>query len=504
MATHMLQSDTLISALMSSGGTLASGDTIELSGHALIIDADAVSSPVTLTNSGATAHLELRDGGRIKLNASLPTSICPWVDPANPLPESNYTTGLTANASAEIQLNGSFGLGGGPASLPTATRAGGFWALCLSSSDSSHVTFDRDFPLHPGDIIVNATSDAANTNNTCTVVSYDKVSRTAQIDNTGSQKTKGDLWFMLCGGVLLFRTGNTSSSTPVITNTLQGGTINFLGYAYGSGAVSIYAIAINSNVCATRIAYKMRNGGGNASKESSGLLTALSSVFARDVAADKLCTSATGKRFFIANELAASTIAGNEYDYISFCGGFVNSLDKAVFAKNATIKTAVETPNVFYQKRCVNCQINGIMVSDTQYEISGTVSRVARTDFPTDTDLPDAFYFAPATASDVPWRYEDYWVRKGETLRLSCRAMRGGDNGTARVAIGEMAIWVPAEGMPTLAEWVMDSGEPLVWRGGQIAWTNDTDEDRQVRVWSMGRGIHGAYIRVWQATGGAM
>ena len=50
--------------------------------------------------------------------------------------------------------------------------------------------------------------------------------------------------------------------------------------------------------------------------------------------------------------------------------------------------------------------VNGVNVSDTQYETSGTVSRVARSDFPTDTDLPDAFYFVPATTSDIPWRYE--------------------------------------------------------------------------------------------------
>lgn len=262
-------------------------------------------------------------------------------------------------------------------------------------------------------------------------------------------------------------------------------------------------VGTTSSLLCDRVAYKMQCGSyvGN-----NGLVAQSASIVCGQILADILCPPVTGwpdpgAPKIKAGELATAFINNPYCEIVAYSGVISGSVAKIV-GKNLSVNSV--SPFKFQFSRLVNSSVSGIAIGDTQFESSGTVSRVARSDFPADTDLPDAFYFAPATASDVPWRYEDYWVRKGETLRLSCRAMRGGDNGAARVAIGEMAVWVPAEGMPTLAEWVLDSGEPLVWRGGQIAWTNDTGEDRQVRVWSMASGINGAYIRVWRATGGAM
>ena len=511
MATHVLSAPTLISALMpSGGGTLASGDTIELSGHDLIIDTDAVSYPVTLSNAGATAHMELRDGGRIGLNATLPTSICPWVDPEHPLPVSDeskaidgdpYRTALTANARAEIKLNGTFSLGGGPASLPTATREGNFWALLLSSSATNSLTFDRDLPLHPGDVLFNVSIQTNNAYNTVTVTAYDSASRTATIDNTSATRTVGHLWGLIAGGVLILLTG--SLDNPRISAPTTAGTLNILGYS--SSTNNSYAIGTTSTIIADRIAFKAQNNASSINIYGSGLLGENACVIARQVVADPLCASKySAPKYICVSECATWRQQANYADVFVSKGGFVYNLTCARLIKNTKIVNLGIAGSRFGFIRAVSCTIQNEAVSDTQFENSGTVSRVARSSFPVDTDLPDAFYHAPATAADVPWRYEDYWVRKGETLRIACRAMRGGDDAKARVAIGEMAVWVPAEGMPTLAEWRCEGGQALEWQGGQIAWTNNTGEDCQVRVWTMATGLLGAYLRTWRATGGAL
>lgn len=506
MTTHVLPAPTLISALMpSGGGSLESGDTIELSGHDLIIDTDAVSYPITLSNSSATAHMEMRNGGRIRLNATLPSLICPWVDPENPLPESNYAAGLSGNASAEIQLVGNISLGGGPSSLPTATRPGNFWALCAStpSSSSAQITFDRDFPLHAGDIVFNANGRTNNLYNLCTVVAYDAQTRTATLDKSSFSHTVGNLWGLLAGGVFITRVSpspDVTRSSICLNAPCRAGTLNFYSNFYGGNNGSGAMAGTNSSLICDRVSYKMQCG---TALGYNGLFGGGATCYAREILADILCASATsfpGIPYIHAGELA-TVFTNNVFCSLRADSGFVYTVNNIV-GRNIIANTV--NPIRHGISRLVNSFVANNPVDDTQFEISGTVTRVARTSFPVDTDLPDAFYHAPATEADTAWRYEAYWVRKGETLRLSCRAMRGGDTSSARVAIGEMSVWVPAEGMPTLAEWLCDGGQALEWQGGSLEWTNNTGEDCQVRVWSMATGANGAYLRVWRATGGAM
>jgi hypothetical protein len=158
--------------------------------------------------------------------------------------------------------------------------------------------------------------------------------------------------------------------------------------------------------------------------------------------------------------------------------------------------------------RVVDCDMPNVPSGDVQVESSGTVTRTARTDFPAATDLPDAFYHAPATAGNVTWRYEDRWVRKGETLRMRARWMPPGAGARASVAVTEHATWWPdlwPLGAEALAAREFAGGTELQWTGGEIAWRNDSGEDCQVRVWECVTGSTlGGYLRVWESTGGPM
>lgn len=477
-----------------------SAPTIALNGHDLIVDADAISYNVTITNTGGTCHLELRDGGRIKLAATLPPSVGPWVDPENPLPESNYVAGLMGNASAEIQLNGNFSLGGAPASLPTATRNGHFWGKCVTSPTANSIVFDRDFPLRSKDYVF-----CISYYNCCQLVevsSYDSPTKTATFSTNLPTRNAGSVWALFAGGVAIINKG----SSTVVNAPIRAGTV-----VVKSNDGRCFSGETNICRCLFWHGTTSYTNGDSAANPSIGFVNQLACqhLFPKDVNVSLKINEAAFMKF---THIDGVNIRGNLKINGGVSTGAIGYLQD--FGVSSGPGNVIHFANVNYPTMIIprdksavsfsNCIIGNNQVEDTHFETSGTVSRVSRSSFPVDTDLPDAFYHAPATASDTTWRYEDYWVRKGETLRLSCRAMRGGDNGTARVAIGEMSVWVPAAGMPVLAEWKLDSGEPLVWRGRQIQWTNDMDEDRQVRVWSMGSGINGAYIRVWRATGGAM
>lgn len=515
MATHVLSSDTPISSLMpSGGGTLASGDTIELSGHDLIVDSDAANYPVTLSNAGAAAHMELRNGGRIGLNATLPTSICPWVDPEHPLPESNYTAGLTGNASAEIQFRANISLGGGPASLPTATRPGNFWAIVLSSDSTTTLQFDRDFPLHAGDYIANLMQ--YNAIQRVKVASYDSATHTATLETALSRRTVGDTWSLVAGGVCLHKVSTSSWNATWLTSPASGGTLTLFSPAVTTNIGTVFG----DNAIFDRVLW---GGCGSISGATNSVFSADAKTrIVGQLACGLVQIGASSASFSFSNssciigELATCSYAydGNciysQKNVVSHRGiinaTFVNKYSGiGNFCFTNTSFKILPTVTNNAQVRLIDCTVDGVSLpGDTTYLSTGTVTRVLRSDFPVDTDLPDAFYYAPATAADVPWRYEDYWVRKGETLRVSCRAMRGGDDAKALVAIGKMEVWVPSDGMPVLAEWRCEGGQALEWQGGSLEWTNDTGEDCQVRLWSMATGANGGYLRVWRATGGAM
>ena len=529
MTTHVLPSDTLISSL-----SLADGDTIEMNGHNLVMDIITCGSSdtndldigLTITNSGADCNLEFKDLSGIRLNASLPPTVHPYVDPAHPLPVQDpnhaidgdaYRTPLTANARAEIQLASGIALGGGIANLPTESRSGAFWANLVSSPDSTTLKFDRSIELHPGDFLVCLSS--YNTFQKIRVVSWDTSTYTATLASNASRRTSGDLWAVLAGGVCVKLLGTPVSN---IVNNVKAGTILLLGFSdigqFYCGTTRLTAKFFGCSL--TNIVYS------SATNESSSVLVdrcVCNSIVSPDNNWPAILVN------FLANEIATNSICHNKNPYVNtgriYLGGgsfgevnanwiFFSALENAgvsLHMKNIAVK-ALNTrgfANIKSAFRVENVSHASLPSGDCQVESSGTVTRTARTSFPVDTDLPDAQYHAPNAATTVTWRYEDRWVRKGAVLRILSRWMPSAAGSKASAAVTKLSAWWPIIwqlGAEVLAKTEFVSGlEQLKWHSGSLTWRNDTWEDCQVRVWECVTGdTMGGYLRVWEATGGPM
>ena len=518
MATWVLPADTPLSTMLpSGGGSLASGDTIDFNGHTLVMDCDAVNYPFTPTNTGGVhCKLELRDLSRIKLNASLPSTVHPWVDPEHPLPVSAepgidgdpYRTPLTANARAEIQI-GAFSLGGGVANLPTETRDGAFWAIVTGSDSTTTLLFDRDFPLHAGDYIFNISN--YDPLQKVQVAAYDATTRTATLAASPSRRTVGDTWILLAGGICLNKVNTTASTVTWFDRAVHCGTV----ILFSNTTASNNGIVFGSAVAADRVLW---GGSGGLGVGSNPIIGTTSFAKIRQLACG---------RFLPGSAFLAKSNVG---EIVCFAY-FMDSNNQKYYGKHVVSKarilqsysfggsSAVEilgggipilTPVDNASLHLVDCVIGGTLVrADFWTLTTGTVTRTARTDFPTDTDLPDAQYHAPKASDAVTFRYEDRWVRKGETLRLRSRWMPAAAWSKASVAVTELATWWPdlwPLGADALASAEFPPGlEQLRWHDCSVEWRNDTGEDCQVRVWECVTGdTLGGYLRVWQATGGAM
>ena len=512
MTTHVLQADTLISSLLpSGGGSLASGDTINFNGHTLIMDCDAVDFPFTPANSGGVrCKLELRDLSRIDLNASLPSTVHPWVDPEHPLPVSTpgvangidgYVTGFTANARAEIRCSGTggkAGLGGGSAMLPTETRCGHFWAR-VSAVSGTTVIFDRDLDLHQSDIIRNVTfRNGSKTYST--VVTYDRTTCTATLSDANMRAN--DFVFVVAGGVMIYLAAYPHSTTT-LTAPMSAGTLNIHGTSAANG---LAWTGTNSAFIADRATCFANSVEG----ASCYLFGPNVSAKVRQLAGDRI--SNTSHNVYV--EIGECLSTGLYVGPLSRCrigGGRLlaeGTFSGELSASNTTLPSIV--PSIGKSAAEYNdCLVNGSASGATIVLKNGTVTRTSRTDFPTDTDLPDAQYHVPNAADAVTWRYEDRWVRKGETLRMRARWMPAGASSRASVAVTELATWWPdlwTLGADALAKAEFVAGmEQLKWHDGSLEWRNDTGVDCQVRVWECVSGdTLGGYLRVWEATGGAM
>lgn len=510
MATHILPADTLLSTLLpSGGGSLASGDTIDFNGHALVMDCDAVDYPFTPANAGGVpCRLELRDLSRIKLNATLPATVHPWIDPAHPLPAAAepgidgnpYRTPLTANARAEIQLNGGFGLGGGAADLPTETRSGNFWAKVVSSPGATELVFDRDLPLHPGDIV--AFSGAPAYSGWATAAGYDSETQKALFAGNldGGARAAGAICGICSGGVCV-RSLYVGHISGFITAPARAGTLVVVNCARQrlNGAV-----LNGSAIAADRLAVNI-----SADANTSGLIAA-GTVIARQVLCGALLRG--GGAFVRIGTCVCTRLVSDG----AICSGHVEIGDmrqqeagSGSIGLQGTLSVEIHGPDRLGGTVPVAREKCALRTGDTTQIGAGTVTRTARTDFPAATDLPDAFFHAPATAGDVTWRCEDRWVRKGETLRMRVRWMPAATGARASVAVTDLAVWWPdlwPIGAEALAKAEFAAGlEQLKWHDGAVEWRNDTGEDCQVRVWECVSGdTLGGYLRVWESTGGPM
>lgn len=523
MSTWALPADTLLSSLLpSGGGGLAAGDTVDFNGYTLIMDCDAVAYPFIPTNAGGVScKLELRDLSRIRINASLPATVHPWVDPEHPLPVSTpgvsngvdgYITGLTANARAEIQLAADFTLGGGTANLPTEVRKGAFWAIVSGSNSTTELVFDRDFPLHAGDYIFNLT--LYNGIQKVQIAAYDPITHTATLVSSPARRTAGDTWALLAGGICIRK--DVNSGTGIFSADVNAGSLTVFG---SNARGSIF----NKNANVKRV-------------------LASPAEFATSNSGPTTLLGRTPGSVVVANEVACNTVSGGwgntEQTYSScilgecvtnsFIMGSLQMNNRIFLNSGRSVRdNSVSPAGVFHIElrntfmagsitinprsslHLVNSTYLNTRNTDTTIISTGSVSRTARTNFPVDTDLPDAQYHAPNVSDVVTWRYEDRWVRKGETLRLQTRWMPAGASSKASVAVTDPAAWWPdlwplhADAFASIE--FTPGIEQLKWHGKSLTWNNDTGEDRQVRIWECVTGdTLGGYLRTWQATGGAM
>ena len=509
MATHTLTADTLVSTL-----TLADGDTIELAGFNIIWDADLRSVWVTITNGGAAAHFECRNGGGVSLNASLPSNVSPWVDPDNPLPESNYEAGLTANASFIFALSTT--LGGGNAVLPTGVRAGNFWAFATAYPTSTTITFDRDLPLHPGDYLIPLGRwDAMMT---VSVIEYDAQTRTATVSRTPIIRTVGFAWGLVAGGVC-FDISNLPNAASIFSATMQAGTLNILRPTANKG----FSISKSNKFYAQRFGTAFFDNG-----NSTGFLIGFRGWIKIHQFVGQGCfyTNDYGpnqpKSIHIDEGAISGLIGGGVYSTalspMFIGGGVVNNTYQTqninpvpcatgvgLFAKNVSFSSGISTifSNNFRSGALVaeGCSFAGTPYYDSWIEPDGTITKNFDATF-----LPYTWFHAPATSANTTWRYEDHTVKPHVTLHIRALWKRAENSAaTASVAITDPANWYAVTQGGALAETVFGANVGADWTERVISWRNDGETDAQVRVWECVSGdTSGGYLRTIEATGGPM
>ncbi len=509
MAT--LTQDTLLSSL-----SISSGDTIDLAGFNLIVDMDAVATPVSIVNSGGDANLEFADVSqnpnplgngwpRIKLNATLPANVHPYIDPAHPLPVSDdahaidgdgYRTTLTANARAEIQLAGNFGLGGGTASLPTETREGAFWAK-VSSRQNNTLAFDRFIDLHVGDKLY-CLSKKSSTGAPVffDVSSFDGENNSATFDSLPFIPSVGHAFGMFAGGVCIYRVVG-SSNANMLTADIRAGTILLIASGrYPNGA--------EKTIFCDRIAFA----GGE--EDNQGLLYCRAAISARQVVTNSFLGRNGGIQTASVDELACRYITGASIPSTTppTITGSKMHIAKGICGIGPTpyngrgesylgameIVGDVNTGDRGAFHFC-EAKIQGYIVGDILAETAGTLTR-----------SDSAWFHAPATASDVTWRYADRTVKPHSTLRIRALWKRAENSAaTAAVAITVPSNWYAGTKGGALAETVFDSTSGADWTERLVSWRNDGEEDAQVRVWECVTGdTAGGYLRTIEATGGPM
>lgn len=110
---------------------------------------------------------------------------------------------------------------------------------------------------------------------------------------------------------------------------------------------------------------------------------------------------------------------------------------------------------------------------------------------------------APATASDVTWRYSDRTVPAGATIRFRCAWQREGTTAKASVAITNIATWWPS--VWTLGAEALASAEFSSSGAQLLSWKNTSDTSRQVRLWKCVTGdADGGYLQTEEIKGGPL
>lgn len=523
---------------------------IECSGYDLIlnegcncVDPDRITSPggqpaiynITIKNGGTTNKLILEDKSRIRLKATLPTNVCPFVNPDKPLPycdpvTGSYVTGLTANARCEIQLSGNFALGGGPASLPTEQRPGNWYGNQINyvkQDDIKTISFLDDFNIHEGDIIAPASWNLYR----CKILSYDSITYSAIIETP--METFPSYWYSCSGGIVIHSL-ISNKNTPFINADTVGGTINLIAENTSNQTINLFDnCCCNIKRCCSTLDITTTNTTGS-NKTNSSLLGKTLTLKIDEVGAGYLTSDfgsrdSSGAINFI-TETVVCGIIGGYYNNHSTTNINRTPIDQKIILKtvingtsNANFITMVgklgkeweirNSPNVsvspsyIYSRKSYVHLINCGNILERLVEKDGTVTRVLRSDFPLTTDLPNAWHHVPVNATNATWRYEEHFIRNGETFTFNCKFLPGDENTVAKIAITDDNYWFPISHgiIPAFVEHSFENKNPLEWEYGYITYKNDLGYDRQIRFWEIVFGsTEGGYIKSWRASGGVL
>lgn len=502
---------------------------IECSGFDLVLnencdaaDPDGKIYNITIQNSSSENKLILEDKSRIRLAASLPSNTSLWINPDKPLPyydelTGSYETKFTANARCEIQLNGNFGLGSNGGNLPTETRPGGFLAKIKKWIDTSTFQLEENsnINLHPNDMIeftsYNSNYAAAFTR---TIASYNSETKIIILATPaeGSYVVRKDGQYigLIAGGVTLVNPNN-NWTISVLQKPMICGTLNFVsvntggfsctnsilkadrigmavfGFSYGDGQPCALCADNASVIVGQFVGY---------------VISRPSNKFNAKIG-EACCTYTYSRGTSSGGDIVVN---GGHID-MSLYSAFSQKQGVPMILKNVDLYSK-NTPSfktaIYYN----NCSINGVTINEWT-ESTGTVTCTKRNDLDPSIELPDAWYHVPSNSSVVTWRYEDVFVRAGESIRYHVYWMPSTEGAIASVAFTDNTIWWPdimKLGLDLYPNIKFEAGlQNLHWYSKLLSWTNASNEDKQIRVWECVTGATpGGYLRTWRASGGIL
>lgn len=547
-----LTQDTTMSELVNDSDIpLVDADIIQLKGHNLIVDiitcgsadpdfTDEVNMGVTVKNDGGgECNLEFKDLSGIRLNATLPGTVHPCVDPDNPLPVFTkdprkvihgdpYCTKLTANARVEIQLAGNFSLGGGSASLPTETREGKFYAKIKTITSNTEIEFDDNIDLHKNDYLINYYLWDSNT---CKVSSYNSTTKIAILSSALRYTYTNKYCASYGGGILVYRISNGGNA--IINADINFGALSILGTntkKENNNFLSFSNCKVIGNRlnCMSYIDSDVTN-----NHDRQGYFCQSANLNVKNVVAWYLVPYGphSNSRYFadscifIENAIFYAffnTDANHNYQYAynnihikiknlitnflaqgQIYSGILEIENVNVWDTNSQLvsKGDFQTPGKFALLYYGQAHFRLKDLYNAIVEEPGILSLVEK------NNVKNIWHHMPSNTYNTTWKYSDHLISPKSILRLKVRRMveSASSASEARVAITDTANWYPQTKYGALSELVMNNLETDRWHTFNLQYKNPTDEPLQVRVWECVSGsTDGGYLKVEEATGGPM
>lgn len=516
-----LTQDTTMSELVNDSDIpLVDADTIQLKGHNLIVDIitcgsadpdynDEVNIGVTVKNDGGgECNLEFKDLSGIRLNATLPVTVYPWVDPDNPLPVITkdprkvihgdpYCTKLTANARAEIQLAGNFSLGGGSASLQTITRSDKWYSNIVTWPSNTECELEDILNVHKNDMFgIICGGDNAGFYRITNIQS-----KTITISESplGNYRPTSGVCCIMGGGFMI--KGLHNNTTPMINQNINFGALSILKNASNGNSIFTNAIIIGDRLIG------MPHVNGRTWAKS--LCQGISCAIINDIATPCLKGENIGGskiKVIAKNILTTYNMGTGDCQNDIIADYFVGC--SFIFGTNTTVRvhSKVITSNGIGMDRGTMDKYSFIHGENWAYYNNRNVYQISTGTVQFYEDKK-AWQHKPTNATYTTWRYTDRLIppHKYLFLRIFRLVESASQNSEARVAITDTANWYPETKFGALADIVIRDIETDKWQTYSLKWRNDSDEPQQVRVWECASGsTDGGYLRVEEATGGPM